>query len=277
MAVPAPSAASTGPLPKGSQTRRIRMTGRGRRPEIHRRQGRSGEQRRRRSRELRERPSRRGGPLRGRSGVRSPVGRLRRRESASACAGAASRRRSPWGMPACRWGETSRATWPYRTSHVRAIASSSARAAAARRSSSSTRGPTFPSTVRSFGVETFSCPVKSWTSTARASPSCSSIEHGRVPRGSVPRRAFAASGSPGGADPLGKRPAFAAGWGDGATRFAENEGQARGTRPLTCGDVWWRGGESNPRHTDFQSVALPTELPSRMRSRARVSIAQGPR
>ncbi len=25
---------------------------------------------------------------------------------------------------------------------------------------------------------------------------------------------------------------------------------------------WWLGTESNRRHTDFQSVALPTELPS---------------
>ncbi len=27
-------------------------------------------------------------------------------------------------------------------------------------------------------------------------------------------------------------------------------------------DKWWLGTESNRRHTDFQSVALPTELPS---------------
>ncbi len=26
----------------------------------------------------------------------------------------------------------------------------------------------------------------------------------------------------------------------------------------------WPGRESNPRHTDFQSVALPTELPGRL-------------
>ena len=25
---------------------------------------------------------------------------------------------------------------------------------------------------------------------------------------------------------------------------------------------WWLGRESNPRHEDFQSSALPTELPS---------------
>ncbi len=27
------------------------------------------------------------------------------------------------------------------------------------------------------------------------------------------------------------------------------------------GDLWCRGAELNRRHTDFQSVALPTELP----------------
>ena len=26
--------------------------------------------------------------------------------------------------------------------------------------------------------------------------------------------------------------------------------------------VWWLGAESNRRHADFQSAALPTELPS---------------
>ena len=29
-----------------------------------------------------------------------------------------------------------------------------------------------------------------------------------------------------------------------------------------CGCIWWPGPGSNRRHTDFQSVALPTELPS---------------
>jgi hypothetical protein len=28
--------------------------------------------------------------------------------------------------------------------------------------------------------------------------------------------------------------------------------------------AWWLGAESNRRHEDFQSSALPTELPSRM-------------
>ena len=30
-------------------------------------------------------------------------------------------------------------------------------------------------------------------------------------------------------------------------------------------DPWWLGTESNRRHADFQSAALPTELPSRLR------------
>ena len=28
---------------------------------------------------------------------------------------------------------------------------------------------------------------------------------------------------------------------------------------------WWSEGDSNPRHADFQSAALPTELPDRIR------------
>ena len=31
---------------------------------------------------------------------------------------------------------------------------------------------------------------------------------------------------------------------------------------LASRGVWWEGRESNPRHEDFQSSALPTELPS---------------
>ena len=35
------------------------------------------------------------------------------------------------------------------------------------------------------------------------------------------------------------------------------------TPPYKAASKWWLGTESNRRHTDFQSVALPTELPSR--------------
>jgi hypothetical protein len=31
--------------------------------------------------------------------------------------------------------------------------------------------------------------------------------------------------------------------------------------------VWWPGRELNPRHADFQSAALPTELPGLMQPR----------
>jgi hypothetical protein len=32
--------------------------------------------------------------------------------------------------------------------------------------------------------------------------------------------------------------------------------------PLICYGFWWAGSESNTRHEDFQSSALPTELPA---------------
>jgi hypothetical protein len=35
------------------------------------------------------------------------------------------------------------------------------------------------------------------------------------------------------------------------------------------GETEWRGWESNPRHHDFQSCALPTELPRRGRREPR--------
>jgi hypothetical protein len=31
---------------------------------------------------------------------------------------------------------------------------------------------------------------------------------------------------------------------------------------VPCGLFWWAGSESNTRHKDFQSFALPTELPA---------------
>src|SRR5580698_10099109 len=40
---------------------------------------------------------------------------------------------------------------------------------------------------------------------------------------------------------------------------------------------WWPGRELNPRHADFQSAALPTELPGRIpRSRVLNRRASGP-
>ena len=36
---------------------------------------------------------------------------------------------------------------------------------------------------------------------------------------------------------------------------------------------WWLGPGSNQRHTDFQSVALPTELPSQMAVPTRLELA----
>src|SRR3978361_1953781 len=38
---------------------------------------------------------------------------------------------------------------------------------------------------------------------------------------------------------------------------------AREEKCLLTGTFRWRGWESNPRHHDFQSCALPTELPRR--------------
>jgi hypothetical protein len=37
---------------------------------------------------------------------------------------------------------------------------------------------------------------------------------------------------------------------------------------------WWPGRELNPRHADFQSAALPTELPGRTKPRIRQGCFQ---
>src|SRR5271163_4492690 len=46
-----------------------------------------------------------------------------------------------------------------------------------------------------------------------------------------------------------------------------------------CGSLWmmkwWPGRELNPRHADFQSAALPTELPGLSEER-RIKQARGP-
>src|SRR5688500_12533321 len=45
-------------------------------------------------------------------------------------------------------------------------------------------------------------------------------------------------------------------------RSPQNENAPRGLGPRRGADFhWWPGRESNPRHGDFQSPALPTELP----------------
>src|SRR5439155_5637480 len=40
---------------------------------------------------------------------------------------------------------------------------------------------------------------------------------------------------------------------------------------------WWRGTESNCRHYDFQSYALPTELPRHEAGRHNLAIVPAPR
>src|SRR5690606_23128089 len=39
---------------------------------------------------------------------------------------------------------------------------------------------------------------------------------------------------------------------------------------------WWTGAESNRRHSDFQSDALPTELPVRTRDESHAKVRGGP-
>ena len=48
-----------------------------------------------------------------------------------------------------------------------------------------------------------------------------------------------------------------------ATGFLTNHPQSLYSSHSAELSEWWLGRESNPRHEDFQSSALPTELPSR--------------
>src|SRR5690606_27113368 len=53
-----------------------------------------------------------------------------------------------------------------------------------------------------------------------------------------------------------------------AWRKPETENGPEGpfaAKPMQASEGWWPGRESNPRHGDFQSPALPTELPGHLR------------
>jgi hypothetical protein len=62
------------------------------------------------------------------------------------------------------------------------------------------------------------------------------------------------------------------------SKWHKNTGKNAAFRGLVevCGRrwmmKWWPGRELNPRHADFQSAALPTELPGR--KEARIKQAQ---
>jgi hypothetical protein len=73
------------------------------------------------------------------------------------------------------------------------------------------------------------------------------------------------------ADSQGKEAAF--------YNFSYNLRQINPSNPRKCllMSQIWLGAESNRRHEDFQSSALPTELPSRMKRGREYERASGPR
>ena len=52
------------------------------------------------------------------------------------------------------------------------------------------------------------------------------------------------------------------------SRDSDGEETGVSCNSSTAGSKWWPGTESNHRHADFQSAALPTELPGRRRKAA---------
>ena len=93
----------------------------------------------------------------------------------------------------------------------------------------------------------------------------SQIRHSHRPGDDIPRRDY----------PLTKcQPTMpssfweASAWLGGLVHNHQNRKQVGGRYAVLPAKMsWWLGRESNPRHRDFQSPALPTELPSRCAAR----------
>jgi hypothetical protein len=63
--------------------------------------------------------------------------------------------------------------------------------------------------------------------------------------------------------PFRRRPNFALDDGKFGQAMDGRVGERENEENLDWILIWWLGTELNRRHTDFQSAALPTELPSR--------------